>query len=141
MCVGELATKCSAKETFASRRGGFNNWTRKRWRRAHPIERNVPDPWQTPGGVPWEAHQVGAVFCFFERLHVHHTVVKSLAEGDFKKEPTSPLKERRGVSEEAGGAIAALPQAYSSNLETNPERAREEPCGTPDATGPGLHRE
>ena len=45
------------------------------------------------------------------------------------------------MPKEPDRAIAALLQAYSGNLETNPERAREEPRGTSSATGPGLHRE
>ena len=75
------------------------------------------------------------------------------AEGDFKKEPTSPLTGRRGTNTKIGKSVrmhapekpnratAALPQACSDNLETNPERGREEPRGAPHATGPGLHGE
>ena len=45
------------------------------------------------------------------------------------------------VPEGTNRATAALPKACSGNLETNPERAREEPRRAPSATGPGLQRE
>ena len=48
---------------------------------------------------------------------------------------------RRHAPEETNRATAALPQACSGNLETNPERAREEPRRAPNVTGPGRQRE
>ena len=79
-------------------------------------------------------------------LHVRHTVVKSLAEGELKRTDLATEREerikhkigrsvRRHVPEEPDRAIT--PAIWRQN----PERAREEPRGTPHATGPGLHRE
>ena len=48
---------------------------------------------------------------------------------------------RRHAPEEPDRAVTALLQAHAGNLKTNPERAREEPSGTPHATGPGLQKE
>ena len=89
---------------------------------------------------------------FFERLrlHVRHSVVRSQPKASYKK--TNLAADgvgRRGTDTKIGeSAKRHAPekpnranQACSSNLETNPARAREEPRGAPNATGPGLHRE
>ena len=84
-------------------------------------------------------------------LHMSHSSQVS-AKGELKKrtslaahgeENKHKIGEcvRRHASEKPNRATAALPQACSGNLETNPERAREEPRRAPNATGPGRQRE
>ena len=91
--------------------------------------------------LPCRFFEHSGAFSFFffedERLHVRHTVVKSLAEGQLEKK-LAPEREER-IKHKIG---AEPSQHYPKRTpETNPEREREEPHGTPYATGPALHRE
>ena len=45
------------------------------------------------------------------------------------------------MPEETDRANAALSQMDCGLLETDPKRARAEPCGAPDVTRPGFQRE
>ena len=85
-------------------------------------------------------------------LHARHTVVRSqpevnskrtnlAADGEERNEHTIGESGRRHAPEKANRATAALPQACSGNLETNPERAREEPRRALHATGPVVQRD